>query len=87
MSYGEVLRDKSTMHIRVTLYRGYLIVLRLFHMVCILYCGCFDLSRNMWLCVSVGFVMCGCLYVWVLYEWVCVCVGFVMCGCVYVWIL
>ena len=26
-----------------------------------------------------GFVMCGCVYVWV-----CVCVGFVMCGCVYV---
>jgi hypothetical protein len=43
-------------------------------------------------CVCVGFVMCRCLYVWVLlcvgvcmcgycYVWVCVCVGFVMCGC------
>jgi len=41
-------------------------------------------------CVRVGFVMCGCLYVWVLLcvgvckggvcsVWVCVC--FVMCGC------
>ena len=30
----------------------------------------------MWVCVCVGFVMCGC-----------VCVGFVMCGCVYVWVL
>jgi len=29
-----------------------------------------------WLCVCVGFVMCECVYVWL-----CVCVGFVMCGC------
>ena len=43
---------------------------------------------NVWLCVCVGFVMCGCVYVWVLYfEGMCVCVGFVMCGCVYVWVL
>jgi len=35
----------------------------------------------------VGFVMCGCVYVWVCNVWVCVCVGFVMCGCVYVWVL
>ena len=44
------------------------------------------------------FVMCGCVYVWVLLcvgvcmsgfciVWVCVRVGFVMCGCVYVWVL
>ena len=32
---------------------------------------------NVWVCVCVGFVMCG----------FCVCVGFVMCGCVYVWVL
>ena len=42
----------------------------------------------MGVCVCVGFVMCGCVY---MYEfcnvWVCVCVGFVMCGYVYVWIL
>ena len=31
VSYGEVLGDKSTMYIRVTLYSGYLIVLWLFH--------------------------------------------------------
>ena len=31
---------------------------------------------NVWVCVCVGFVMCGC-----------VCVGFVMYGCVYVWVL
>jgi len=48
----------------------------------------------------VGFLLCGCVYVWVSYYvgvcvcvcgflnvWVCVCVGFVMCGCVYVWVL
>ena len=64
VSYIEVLGDKSTMHIRVTLYWGYLIVLWLFYLVCILYCGGFDLFCNV--CVCVGFVMCGCVYVWVL---------------------
>ena len=43
------------------------------------------------MCVSVGFVMCGFLYVWVFYcDGVCmcgcVCVGLGMCGCVYVWV-
>ena len=33
-----------------------------------------------------GFVMCGCVYVWGLCLWMCVCVGFVLCGCVYVWV-
>ena len=53
---------------------------------------------NVRVCVCVGFVMFGCVYVWVLScagvcmcgfckVWVCVCVGFVMCGCVYVWVL
>ena len=59
-SYGEVLGDKSTMHIKVTLYWGYLIVLWLFYLVCILYCGCFNLFCNMWVSVGGGFVMCGC---------------------------
>jgi hypothetical protein len=27
--------------------------------VCILYCGCFNLFGNVWVCVCVGFVMCG----------------------------
>jgi hypothetical protein len=38
---------------------------------------------NVWGCVCVGFVMCGCVYsyVWVCNVWVCVRVGFVMCGC------
>ena len=53
---------------------------------------------NVWLCRSVGFLMCGCVYVWVLYcvgvcmcgfcnVWVCVSVGFVMCECVKVRVL
>jgi len=35
---------------------------------------------NVWVCVCMGFVMCGCVYVWVcMYGfcnvWMCVCVG------------
>jgi hypothetical protein len=37
VSYGEALGGKNTMYIRVTLHWGYLIVLWLFHLVCILY--------------------------------------------------
>jgi hypothetical protein len=44
---------------------------------------------NVWVCVCMGFVMCGCVLLCVgvcMYGycnvWVCVCVGFVMCGCV-----
>ena len=36
---------------------------------------------NVWVCVYVDFVMCGCVYVWFFNVWVCVCVGLVMCGC------
>ena len=46
VSYGEVLGDKNILHIRVTLNWGYFIVLWLFHLVCILYCGCFNLFGN-----------------------------------------
>jgi hypothetical protein len=60
VSYGKVLSDKNTMYIRVTLFCGYLIVLRLFYLFCIVYCGCFNLFCNVWVCVGVGFVMCGC---------------------------
>jgi len=42
-SVGEVNGDKITMYIRVTLYWRYLIVLWLFYLVCILYCGCLNL--------------------------------------------
>ena len=34
----------------------------------------------MWVCVCVGFVMCGCMCGFC-NVWVCVCVGFVMCKC------
>ena len=46
-----------------------------------LYCGCYNLFCNVWLCVCVGFVMCGCVCVGGVCN-VCVCGGFVMCGCV-----
>ena len=93
VSYGEVLEAKSTMYIRVTLHWGYLIALWLFHLVCILYCGCFNLFCNMWLCVCVHFVMSGCfgnmctciycvLYFIVFTVFVLTCS--VMCGWVYV---
>ena len=44
----------------------------------VMYCAvaCIYGFFNVWLCLSMGFVMCGC-----------VCMGFVMCGCVYEWIL
>jgi len=52
--YAEVLGDKIAMYIRVldcimTTVFGH-----------ILYCGCFNLFCNVWVCVCVGFVMCGC---------------------------
>jgi hypothetical protein len=81
----------SNVHIRVTLYWGYLIVLRLFYLVCISYCGCFNLFCNMWVCVCVGVCLYGfcnmsvCVCVGVcLYGfcnmWVCVCVGVCLYG-------
>ena len=50
--------------------------------MCVCVCG----FCNVCVCVSMGFVMCGCVYVCVCnYGFcnvrVCVCVGFVMCGC------
>jgi hypothetical protein len=50
---------------------------------------------NLWVCVCVALVICGCVYVRIFnmcvymcgFCNVCVCVGFVMCGCVYVWVL
>jgi len=54
VSYGEVLVDKSTIYIRVTLYCGYLIVLWLFHLVWISYCGCLNLLCNVWASVYGG---------------------------------
>jgi len=54
----------------LTLYWGYLIVLWLFYLVCILYCDFLNLFWNVWVC------MCGFYNVRF-----CVCVGFVMCRC------
>ena len=34
-----------------------------------------------WVCVCMGFVICGCVYVWIIKVWMCACVGFVTCGC------
>ena len=42
---------------------------------------------NVWVCVGVGFVMCGCVCLFGFCNvWVCVCVGFVMCVCVCVFV-
>ena len=46
-------------------------------------CGFF----KMWVFVCVGFLMCGCVYVYVFNVWLCVCVGIVMIVCVYVCVL
>ena len=59
VSYGEILEDKSTVYIKVALYWGYWIVLWLFHLVSILYCGCFNLFCNV--CVCVCGCECGCV--------------------------
>jgi hypothetical protein len=78
------------MYIRVNLYRVYSIVLCLFYLVCILYCGCFNLFCNVWVCVvcevCVVCVVCVCVCRFC-NVWVCVYVGFVMCECVNVWVL
>ena len=43
---------------------------------------------SVWVCVCVGFVMCGCVCrCGFCNMWVCVCVRFVMGGCVYVGVL
>jgi hypothetical protein len=36
-----------------------------FVLTCFVMCGCGG-DCNVWVCVCVGFVMCGCVYVWVL---------------------
>jgi len=70
VSYGEVLGDKSIMNIRVTLYWGHLIVLWLFHLVCILYCGCLNLFCNVLLNVCWG-VLVICVLVFTVFCIVC----------------
>jgi len=80
VGYGEVVGDKSTMHIRVTLYWRYSIVFWLFYLVCILCYGCFNLFCNVWVHVAVFWQlrgcfgnMCNCIY----------CVSYCLC-CVFV---
>jgi hypothetical protein len=52
-------------YIRVTLHWGYLTVLWLFHLVCILYCGCFNFFCNVWVCVCGGEgVVCNVWFFW-----------------------
>ena len=61
--------------------------------MCVCVCGyglfsvCMCEFCNVWMCVSMDFVICGCVYVWFLY-----CMGicmydFLMYICVYVWVL
>jgi len=42
----------------------------LFNLACILYCGCFNLFRNVWVCVSVG-VLVICVLVFTVFCIVC----------------
>jgi hypothetical protein len=56
----KVLGDKSTLYIRVTLYWGYLILLWLFHLVRILYCGRFG---NMCTCIYCVLYCLSCVFV------------------------
>ena len=67
MHYGEFLVDKSAIDLIlrvldfiVTVSFGYILYCVCFH----LYSGCFKLFYNV--CVCVGFVICGSVYVWVL---------------------
>ena len=78
-----------TMYIRVTSYGGYLIVLWLFYLVCILYCGCFNLFCNVWVCECMGFVMCGCMcgcFRNVYLYLPCFCIVSFICVCMYLYI-
>jgi len=63
VSCGKDLGDKSTRCIRVT--EGTLMYCDYFIWVYLIL-WLFNLFGNVWVCVCVGFVMCGCVYVWVL---------------------
>ena len=74
VSYGEVIGDKSAMNSRVTLYWGTYIVTISFGYIfyCVhfnLYSCYLNLFFNVLVCVCVGFVMCGFVYVWVCEVW------------------
>jgi hypothetical protein len=55
----------------------------LFHLVCILHSGCFNLSCNMW-CVCVCLFVCVCVCACVFCVCVCVCLCLCVCLCVFV---
>jgi hypothetical protein len=79
---GEVRGVKSTMYIRVTLHWGYLIVLWMFYVVCVLYCGCFNLFCNVCVCV------CVCVCVWEgCFGNMCACISYVLYCLYYVFVL
>jgi hypothetical protein len=60
VNYGEVLVDKGAMYIRVTLYCGHLIILRLFHLG--ISCTVFVLICTVEVLYCI--VMCVCVCVW-----------------------
>jgi hypothetical protein len=76
VSYGEITGDKIAVYIGVTLYWGHLIVLCLFHLVCILYCDCCNLFCNEWVCVCGGVLT----IVWVFCWYVCL---YLLCFCIF----
>ena len=67
-------------YIRVTVYWVYLIVLWLFYLVCVFYCGCFNVFCNVWVCVWGCFVRCGC------FGNMCTCIYCVLCCFFYVYL-
>jgi hypothetical protein len=73
VSYGEVLVDKGAMYIRVTLYCGHLIILRLFHLgiSCIVFV--FICTVVVLYCFVMCVCVCVCVFVFV-FVWVLQCV-------------
>ena len=65
----------------VTTLFGMLHVQWLFQLVLQYVSLCMSVFCNVWVCVGMGFLMCGCVYVWVFWQ-LCVCFGN-MCTCIY----
>ena len=62
---------QSTVYIRVNLFWGKLIMLWLFHLVCTLYCGCFDLFCNVWVFWKYVYLYIPCCLLFVLFFLYC----------------
>ena len=60
MSYDEVRGEKSSINFRVDFILRVPDCIVTISLGCILYCGCFNLFCNVWVCVCVCCVMCGC---------------------------